>query len=186
MKNLKNNKKGFTLIELLAVIVILAILVAVAVPAVMRYLASSRKDTFASNANQAISAVRNDVAFSGPNAETIYYKLDEINNLLDKKLNTSPYGGTFTKDSYVMAKKDAGGVYSYSICLEDGDKNVIALLSENNTLSVPVPEADVKGDNVTTGTDSMCTISGDDVIYAHTQADGSRSTYNTTVPSTNK
>ena len=36
MKKLINNKKGFTLIELLAVIVILAILVMVAIPAVTK------------------------------------------------------------------------------------------------------------------------------------------------------
>ena len=34
----KLNKKGFTLIELLAVVVILAILVTVSVPAVVKYL----------------------------------------------------------------------------------------------------------------------------------------------------
>ena len=42
MKKLLNNKKGFTLIELLAVIVILAILVMVAIPAVTKYLNSAR------------------------------------------------------------------------------------------------------------------------------------------------
>ena len=38
-------KKGFTLIELLAVIVILAILLAIAIPKVTQYITKSRKDS---------------------------------------------------------------------------------------------------------------------------------------------
>lgn len=41
-----NNKKGFTLIELLAVIVILALLVLVATPAITRIMTSSAKSSF--------------------------------------------------------------------------------------------------------------------------------------------
>lgn len=118
MKKLKNNKKGFTLIELLAVIVILAILVAVAVPTVMRYLASSRQDTFATNAERAIETVRTDVAFSGINVSVVY-KLSDINALLDKKLTTSPYGNKYLADSYVAVEID-GAETSYSVCLTDG------------------------------------------------------------------
>ena len=53
-----NNKKGFTLIELLAVIVILAILVAVSIPAVTKYLETARKGTYTSNAQAAIRAIK--------------------------------------------------------------------------------------------------------------------------------
>lgn len=37
IKNLRKNKKGFTLVEIIVVIVILAVLMAVAVPSVMKY-----------------------------------------------------------------------------------------------------------------------------------------------------
>ena len=65
MKKVLKNRKGFTLIELLAVIVILAILVMVAIPAVTKYLNQARQGTFVDNAKSAISAVRNDVIISG-------------------------------------------------------------------------------------------------------------------------
>jgi len=69
----KLNKKGFTLIELLAVIVIMAILVAVAIPAVTRYLETSRKDTYVSNVQGAISAVRNETIFGNSSVSKTYY-----------------------------------------------------------------------------------------------------------------
>ena len=56
----KNKKKGFTLVELLAVIVILAILLAIAVPAVTKYITKSRKDGMIATAQEFADAIRND------------------------------------------------------------------------------------------------------------------------------
>ena len=54
------NKKGFTLIELLAVIVILAVLMAIAIPKVTQYITKSRKDSLVTTSKDFINAVRND------------------------------------------------------------------------------------------------------------------------------
>lgn len=40
---LKNNKKGFTLIEIIVVVVILAVLMAVAVPSLLKYLDTAQE-----------------------------------------------------------------------------------------------------------------------------------------------
>lgn len=120
MKKVLNNKKGFTLIELLAVIVILAILVMVAIPAVTKYLNSARQGTFADNAKSAISAVRNDVIMNGYGTKT--YSLTEINNLLEKKLTTSPWGKAYASTSCIAVDTDAtSGATTYSMCLVDDD-----------------------------------------------------------------
>ena len=115
----KINKKGFTLIELLAVIVILAILIAVAVPAITRYLASARANTFKDNALSVIEAVRKDKIINGTGAKT--YTLSEINGLLEKKLNKSPYGEDYGTSSCVKVTTDVStGTDTYLICLTDG------------------------------------------------------------------
>ena len=118
MKKLKNNK-GFTLIELLAVIVILAILVAVAVPAVTRYLNTARKGTFASNAQAAISVVRNDVISNNITSNT-QYDLNKINSMLEKQLKKSPYGTAY--NGFVDVKF-TNGAATYYICLLDEGGN---------------------------------------------------------------
>ena len=149
----KLNKKGFTLIELLAVIVILAILVAVAVPAVTRYLTTARKGTYADNAQSAISAVRNDVIsqFGAAGNRTYYLNgacikdsvktsdttksacdtaggtwQEVINDLLEKKLKKSPYGNDYDSNSYIQVTVQTDGSYKYHICLTDGTQGIDA------------------------------------------------------------
>lgn len=120
MKKVLKNRKGFTLIELLAVIVILAILVMVAIPAVTKYLNQARQGTFVDNAKSAISAVRNDVIISGGNKQE--YPLTEINSLLEKKLITSPFGGKYCTESKItISYDDDTGAGSYSMILYDED-----------------------------------------------------------------
>ena len=55
------DKKGFTLIELLAVIVILGLLMAIAIPSVTKYITESRKKTLTTTIGNFVSALTNDV-----------------------------------------------------------------------------------------------------------------------------
>lgn len=144
----KINKKGFTLIELLAVIVILAILIAVAVPAITRYLAEARKGTFVDNAQAAITAVRDEMIISSigttsasypkttdgkdtkydskvNNVTSTVFLKEAVNVLLEKKLKTSPYGGKYTDNSYIKVTPAAdGSTYTFEICLSDGTHKI--------------------------------------------------------------
>ena len=136
MKKIKNNNKGFTLIELLAVIVILAILVMVAIPAVTKYLESSRQNTYIDTARSAVDAVRQDYVINGGSKKR---NLTKINELLEKQLVTSPYGKKYTSacitindDNTGSSLQDAKKV-TYNICLTDGTKGVNA---EENALEV--------------------------------------------------
>lgn len=146
MKKLINNKKGFTLIELLAVIVILAILVMVAIPAVTKYLNAARQGTFADNAQAAISAVRNDVIKSGKGNKT--YTLTEINALLEKQLKTSPFGAAYDTNSYIKVTQTCGEqnncTYKYTMCLADADGHGFKDLDENAIAESSVGMSNVK------------------------------------------
>ena len=168
----KLNKKGFTLIELLAVVVILAILVTVSVPAVVKYLGTARRETYATNALRAIDAAKNDYVNKGYTGVK-YYTLDKtdhddterncdsriyLNDLLDKKLNNSPYGEklvTGSTGSYVKAEStyDAATrqtTTTFSICLVDTAGNAVASATTSNdkiTALNLIDEAILSADN---------------------------------------
>ena len=134
----KLNKKGFTLIELLAVVVILAILVTVSVPAVVKYLGTARRETYATNALRAIDAAKNDYVNKGyteSNCDSIIY----LNDLLDKKLNNSQYGEKLvvgSTGSYIKAESTYDATTrqtttTFSICLVDTAGNAVAAATTN-------------------------------------------------------
>ena len=57
-KKLVKNQKGLTLVELLAVVVILGIIAAIAVPSIGNIIDNSKKDAHVSNAQQMLNAAR--------------------------------------------------------------------------------------------------------------------------------
>ncbi len=140
----KWNKKGFTLIELLAVIIILAILIAVAVPSVNRYLDNARKDTYVENIKIALKAVKLDFTTGANNATEMrtgsvigltykyyVYNIKDINKLLDKKLIKSPFGQEYQENSNIGIRVYdlSPNSQAYSVCLLDKGGNGISALS---------------------------------------------------------
>ena len=121
----KMNKKGFTLIELLAVIVILGLLMAIAIPSVTKYITQSRKKTLTSTIGNYISALTSEVnnfeyKFTGSN--TIYAVPIECVAL--ERGGSNPFGTWFPAGAnqwaYVLVQyDDKNSSYTYGFTFKD-------------------------------------------------------------------
>lgn len=157
----RKNQKAFTLIELLAVIVILAILLAIAVPKVTQYITKSRKDSLIATANDFIDAVRNSAHSDiydlpiGTNDVTIV-SLDLIG--LSKGGNKSPFSGNWIpKFSYVAIVNvgtDVDPDYKYYIAIRDTKRYSVALTEENKISNNSIIRDDISFSKVSI--DEMC------------------------------
>ncbi|MDD4036334.1 MAG: type II secretion system protein [Bacilli bacterium] len=157
MKILKT-KKGFTLVELLAVIVILAVILTIAVPNVMKIVEKQKGKSFESTAAMMISAAKNQAASNNtylpPEGEcsVIMFSILDLDNA-DKDVDGSAYDQT---NSYVAIANN-GGNYKYYVTLK-GSKRIVNLAAEGSITSsigttVTGPTA-VKRSDVGIGTDA--------------------------------
>lgn len=69
IKNLRKNKKGFTLIEIIVVVVILAVLLAVAVPSVLKYMGEADDVKYMSQARGAMITAQAEATKDWANAK---------------------------------------------------------------------------------------------------------------------
>ena len=104
------SQKGFTLIELLAVIVILGVILAIAIPSVAKYINNAKKSTYIINVKEYVDAAKKEFNLTGsdylfpvnPNEATVI-TFKELENALENGGKKSSYGGEFEeKLSYVV------------------------------------------------------------------------------------
>jgi len=119
------NKKGFTLIELLAVIVILGLLMAIAIPSVTKYITESRKKTVVSTIGNYMTAMINevnDLTYTFTEANTIYAVPIECIAL--ERGGTNPFGAWHQASNaywaYVLVQyDDETSSYRYGYTFKD-------------------------------------------------------------------
>ncbi len=125
------NKKAFTLIELLAVIVILGVLLAIAIPAVSKYINTAKKSTYIINVKEYVDAAKKELhlidseyQFPVSYGEATIISFKELESALDNGGKKSSYGAEFVPDcSYVMVVNDGTAEkpqYAYYVAAIDG------------------------------------------------------------------
>ena len=127
---MKKNIKGFTLIELLAVIVILGVLLAIAIPAVSTYINTAKKSTYIINVKEYVDAAKkelhlidSDYQFPVNNGDAIIISFKELESALDNGGKKSSYGAEFVNEcSYVKVVNEGSAEkvkYTYYVAAID-------------------------------------------------------------------
>lgn len=132
MSKILKNRKGFTLVELLAVIVVLAIIILIAMPAVLNSMEKARKNSFAIEANEVVKSAQTAYSIAVLNGQggsidstsgakyCIKYSDLKTNGYIEKTDKATPeYKGSVL----ITISKDTG-VASYTIFFTNAAYNI--------------------------------------------------------------
>lgn len=151
----KLNKKGFTLIELLAVIVILAVVLGIAIPAVSQYITKSRKNGYVDNLLQFIDAARkgatlgDDYSLPVDSNHATVIKFSTLAISLEKGGKTSSYGNDWQLDGsfVVIVNSNTADSPKYDYYVVASDSKYVTGVSSNESPSILL-ESSIKASNI--------------------------------------
>jgi type IV pilus assembly protein PilA len=130
---MKKNNKGFSLVELIIVIAIMAILAGALAPALIKYIAKSRRSTDVSNAQTIATAVTNALSVEGA--------YDDAKADTDYTVNSSKNGGIgggASSDNSFESEVSSQLTGTFKPKYDKGKSFVIHLDSDLKTFTVSV------------------------------------------------
>ena len=168
-------KKGFTLVELLAVIAILAILIAITMPNIMRQYNKAKADTFVVDVQTVMDVAMSKYTMDTlqTSEETIYYSSKEITGLNAKKLDVTSENDYFIEmDRHGNFKRVIvyNAQYCYDVHTTYGSNSPgIIDGSKSKQFTQKITKTDV--------TTSDVWLSGNDLMQPNVDSDETGNTY---------